>query len=115
MTEQELDALAGNYNRMLELDENERQVQRQKQQQSQARQQALKDCVKKEAYVSKVTEEGGEEDSCTICLMPFEEGEELSAFKTCGHAFHAMCVEQWLAKDTKATCPNCRASVLAWE
>ena len=51
----------------------------------------------------------GEEDTaCIICMMEFEEGEELRLLY-CRHFYHQGCVDQWLMRN--ATCPQCRASV----
>ncbi|TVU02360.1 hypothetical protein EJB05_52145, partial [Eragrostis curvula] len=48
---------------------------------------------------------------CPICLGEFAEGEKVRALPLCGHGFHADCVDPWLR--TRASCPLCRASLLA--
>ncbi|KAI4977428.1 RING-H2 finger protein ATL8-like [Hordeum vulgare subsp. vulgare] len=48
---------------------------------------------------------------CAICLAEFTEGEALRVLPRCGHGFHAACVDAWLR--TCATCPSCRAPIVA--
>ncbi|KAM3215480.1 hypothetical protein ACQJBY_067477 [Aegilops geniculata] len=48
---------------------------------------------------------------CAICLAEFEEGEGVRVLPRCGHAFHVVCIDAWLR--TCATCPSCRASIVA--
>ncbi|KAF7105242.1 hypothetical protein CFC21_106074 [Triticum aestivum] len=48
---------------------------------------------------------------CAICLAEFTEGEALRVLPRCGHGFHVACVDAWLR--TCATCPSCRAPILA--
>ena len=53
---------------------------------------------------------GGKEDAiCSVCIDPFEEGDEVRALPMCEHAFHKECIDEWLSQNT--TCPNCRASL----
>ncbi|KAG6399720.1 hypothetical protein SASPL_141201 [Salvia splendens] len=47
---------------------------------------------------------------CSVCLSPFEEGDEVRKLK-CKHTFHKGCVDTWLQQDS-ATCPLCRRPVL---
>ncbi|KAG6397460.1 hypothetical protein SASPL_143627 [Salvia splendens] len=47
---------------------------------------------------------------CSVCLSPFEEGDEVRKLK-CKHTFHKGCVDTWLQQDA-ATCPLCRRPVL---
>jgi len=62
---------------------------------------------------------GDDEDVCSICQNPFEgvapgvkyPGDDSAVvFGKCGHAFHLLCVTQWL--NTRSTCPFCRSN---WE
>ncbi|KAH8432540.1 uncharacterized protein LDX57_010175 [Aspergillus melleus] len=46
-------------------------------------------------------------DSCAICLDVIEEDDDIRGL-TCGHAFHASCVDPWLTC-RKACCPLCKA------
>ncbi|XP_062208646.1 RING-H2 finger protein ATL66-like [Phragmites australis] len=48
---------------------------------------------------------------CSICLGEFAEGEKVKTLPRCGHGFHPECVDVWLR--ARASCPLCRASLLA--
>ncbi|KAF7112131.1 hypothetical protein CFC21_112067 [Triticum aestivum] len=48
---------------------------------------------------------------CAICLAEFAEGEGVRVLPRCCHTFHVVCVDAWLR--TCATCPSCRASIVA--
>eukprot|EP01060_Flectonema_neradi_P014539 TRINITY_DN2117_c1_g1_i1.p1 TRINITY_DN2117_c1_g1~~TRINITY_DN2117_c1_g1_i1.p1 ORF type:complete len:228 (+),score=31.55 TRINITY_DN2117_c1_g1_i1:60-743(+) len=50
-----------------------------------------------------------ENKSCTVCLMEFDNGEELRALP-CLHLFHPECVDRWLQQNPK--CPTCRADLV---
>ena len=45
---------------------------------------------------------------CSICLVPFEEGEELRLL-FCFHRYHKKCIDSWLLK--KSQCPNCNFNI----
>lgn len=45
------------------------------------------------------------DDSCSVCLYTFEEGEMLRRL-ACGHSYHSGCLDRWLL--TNASCPRCR-------
>jgi len=49
-------------------------------------------------------------DECRICLCAFECGEDVRLLPSCGHTFHAPCVEQWLSS-SRAACPLCGTEV----
>lgn len=49
------------------------------------------------------------EDSCSICFQKFEDAKTHTT--TCGHNFHADCVESWLACSGTA-CPICRVELV---
>lgn len=46
--------------------------------------------------------------SCTVCLLPFAEGEEGLLFQ-CSHQFHEACALAWL--EFQSICPNCRVPI----
>ncbi|CAO2150305.1 unnamed protein product [Urochloa humidicola] len=48
--------------------------------------------------------------TCSVCLGELaEDGEALKMLTPCKHYFHAVCVDLWLRKSKRATCPICRA------
>ncbi|KAF1813748.1 hypothetical protein P152DRAFT_290677 [Eremomyces bilateralis CBS 781.70] len=46
-------------------------------------------------------------DSCAICLDSLDEDDDVRGL-TCGHAFHAACLDPWLTS-RRACCPLCKA------
>ncbi|XP_062209249.1 RING-H2 finger protein ATL39-like [Phragmites australis] len=57
--------------------------------------------------------EKGAAAECAVCIAELRGGDEGRALPRCGHRFHAACVDAWLQRH--ATCPLCRASVVAAE
>ncbi|KAL6642254.1 hypothetical protein ACP70R_020435 [Stipagrostis hirtigluma subsp. patula] len=50
---------------------------------------------------------GGDDEGCAICLVDFEDGEEVSVMPCArGHEFHPGCIVDWLARSNM--CPLCR-------
>jgi len=46
-------------------------------------------------------------DSCAICIDTLEDDDDVRGL-TCGHAFHAVCLDPWLTS-RRACCPLCKA------
>lgn len=46
-------------------------------------------------------------DSCAICIDTLEDDDDIRGL-TCGHAFHAGCIDPWLTS-RRASCPLCKA------
>ncbi|KAJ3072514.1 hypothetical protein HDU98_003453 [Podochytrium sp. JEL0797] len=49
---------------------------------------------------------GESKDKCTVCLMPYEEGDTLRILN-CNHGFHSECIDEWLTSHVNS-CPLCR-------
>ncbi|GER54543.1 RING/U-box superfamily protein [Striga asiatica] len=47
---------------------------------------------------------------CAVCLSRFEPRDRLRLLPLCCHAFHAACIDAWIA--SSQTCPLCRSPVL---
>lgn len=47
---------------------------------------------------------------CSICLCALESDEDVRLLPSCGHMYHASCIEHWLTA-SKANCPLCGAEV----
>ncbi|KAK1632772.1 hypothetical protein QYE76_007087 [Lolium multiflorum] len=47
---------------------------------------------------------------CAICLAEFALGDQVRVLPTCGHGFHAACVDVWLL--SSSTCPSCRRALV---
>jgi hypothetical protein len=47
-------------------------------------------------------------DRCVVCLMDFEEEEEITHLP-CQHYFHSLCITKWL--QLRDACPLCQKSI----
>lgn len=47
---------------------------------------------------------------CAVCLLEFQENENLRFLPKCCHAFHIDCIDMWLR--SHANCPLCRSNVI---
>ena len=56
-------------------------------------------------------DESGKAPECAVCVVELRDGDSARLLPRCGHRFHADCVGAWLR--LHATCPLCRASVVA--
>ncbi|KAI5864680.1 hypothetical protein GGS23DRAFT_459127 [Durotheca rogersii] len=50
---------------------------------------------------------GTQGDTCAICIDTLEDDDDVRGL-TCGHAFHAVCIDPWLT-NRRASCPLCKA------
>ncbi|GMH17190.1 hypothetical protein Nepgr_019031 [Nepenthes gracilis] len=50
---------------------------------------------------------------CAVCLSKFEPHDQLRLLPLCCHAFHAGCIDTWLAANQ--TCPLCRSAIFVSE
>ncbi|KAI3324554.1 hypothetical protein HD806DRAFT_48672 [Xylariaceae sp. AK1471] len=50
---------------------------------------------------------GSSGDTCAICIDTLEDDDDVRGL-TCGHAFHAVCLDPWLT-NRRACCPLCKA------
>lgn len=46
--------------------------------------------------------------TCSICLDNFQKGKYKRKMPNCTHEFHKTCIDTWLYKDKKFSCPVCR-------
>ncbi|XP_024377294.1 putative RING-H2 finger protein ATL69 [Physcomitrium patens] len=51
-----------------------------------------------------------QDNSCSICLGDYKDGDILRMLPECRHMFHAPCIDAWLR--LHASCPMCRTSPL---
>ena len=54
-------------------------------------------------------EDEASDADCVICLLGFEDGEDLQKLPRCHHSFHAPCIDMWLY--SHPDCPLCREPV----
>ncbi|KAM1212037.1 hypothetical protein TB2_003568 [Malus domestica] len=48
------------------------------------------------------------EETCSVCLVDFEEEDLVSQLGKCGHVFHVDCIERWI-ESSHFSCPICRS------
>lgn len=48
-------------------------------------------------------------DICSICYDDFIKDETITKCKLCNNYFHNQCINIWLRKSTRCTCPMCRS------
>ncbi|XBI78124.1 hypothetical protein VPH35_087869 [Triticum aestivum] len=46
--------------------------------------------------------------TCAVCPAEYADGDELRQLPGCKHAFHRLCVDEWLQR--RPSCPLCRMS-----
>lgn len=51
----------------------------------------------------------GENNQCAVCLADYHKEDTLRILPSCGHFFHATCIDIWLHQHS--TCPVCRVSL----
>ncbi|KAG9452481.1 hypothetical protein H6P81_005385 [Aristolochia fimbriata] len=56
-----------------------------------------------------VAASGDAHKDCAVCLAHFEPHDRLRLLPACCHAFHADCIDTWLASNR--TCPLCRSTI----
>lgn len=68
-----------------------------------------------DALSRKLDKEAGLKPKCVICLEPYKYGEVICSakIKSCGHIFHADCIQQWLKQNDD--CPLCRVKLIVPE
>lgn len=72
----------------------------------------------KESLVNELRRMRKVQDTCCICLCPFEEGDSINVLPTCIHEIHSSCFQEWSAtfggsqkKWGSPTCPYCRIEI----
>mmetsp|Transcript_51139 Transcript_51139/g.121529 ORF Transcript_51139/g.121529 Transcript_51139/m.121529 type:complete len:223 (+) Transcript_51139:62-730(+) len=50
------------------------------------------------------------QEDCRVCLSSMRASEDVRMIPSCGHVYHADCIEHWLTS-SKATCPLCGGTV----
>ncbi|XP_012075021.1 RING-H2 finger protein ATL52-like [Jatropha curcas] len=48
------------------------------------------------------------EETCSVCLSDFNEGETIRVLPECLHSFHEACIDMWLS--SHSNCPLCRTN-----
>ncbi|XP_039025859.1 probable E3 ubiquitin-protein ligase RHA1A [Hibiscus syriacus] len=56
-------------------------------------------------------------DTCAVCLLELDEGDDLRELRNCSHVFHKDCIDRWVEYDegddyNRKRCPLCRSPLL---
>ena len=54
-------------------------------------------------------EDDDDDECCAVCRLGFEFGDHCLGLPQCGHAYHAECLEPWLAENK--VCPLCKTEI----
>ena len=57
----------------------------------------------------KQKEDDDDDECCAVCRLGFEFGDPCLGLPQCGHAYHAECLEPWLAENK--SCPLCKTEI----
>ncbi|KAM7275693.1 hypothetical protein ACFE04_017559 [Oxalis oulophora] len=49
---------------------------------------------------------------CAVCLLEFEDSDEIRRLTNCRHIFHRSCIDRWIVGYDQKTCPLCRTSFI---
>ena len=53
------------------------------------------------------------ENNCSICFDDYETNKVIRKISRCGHLFHSICLENWIAKNIKEPrCPLCNLNIM---
>ncbi|RYQ93338.1 hypothetical protein Ahy_B09g099610 [Arachis hypogaea] len=50
-----------------------------------------------------------DDETCSICLVEFEDEDAVSKLRRCNHIFHLNCIQQWIERN-QFSCPLCSSS-----
>jgi len=64
--------------------------------------------LKKLEEITYNKENKGDNESCSICMSEFEDGEKIKMV-SCKHKFHSDCIKEWVLRNP--TCPCCRITI----
>lgn len=64
--------------------------------------------IDKQKFLKEKNVKKGEEEKCPVCLMEFEDKEEIKKLP-CKHMYHPGCIDTWLKRSCK--CPICKRDV----
>mmetsp|Transcript_155 Transcript_155/g.297 ORF Transcript_155/g.297 Transcript_155/m.297 type:complete len:272 (+) Transcript_155:85-900(+) len=71
----------------------------------------VKHALPTRVYVAgSMKDENNEQPQCSICLVEYEPGDSLRTLP-CLHAFHKVCIDQWINSCSEMVCPACRRDI----